>query len=303
MNKIINYGSLNIDRVYSVEDFVLPGQTISSRAFSVFPGGKGLNQSIAAAKAGSLVYHAGAVGEDGQFLVDFLKKSGVRTELIATSRYPTGHAIIQVNRQGQNCIILHAGSNDDLSDQLRERVVNKLNPGDLLVIQNEVNNNRDMMEKAIRRKARIALNPSPYNQEINDLPLEAVSWLFINEVEGREMTGTDEPDEICARLIRRYPDLAVVLTLGSSGVLYQDERQKVRHGIYQVPVVDTTAAGDTFTGYFLSGIVAGLPIDKILQQASMASAIVVSREGAAVSIPTIKEVNTFSQTIKISSEQ
>ena len=137
--KILNIGSINKDFFYSVNDFVKPGETISSNKFHVKIGGKGLNQSVAISKAGKKVYHAGIKNKDDKFLIDKLKKWNVNCDNILFSDNPTGHAIIQVNKRGENSIIIHAGANYDLDKKFIASTISKFESEDILLIQNEVN--------------------------------------------------------------------------------------------------------------------------------------------------------------------
>ncbi len=294
MCRIINYGSLNIDKVYTVDAFVRPGETIHARSYELFPGGKGLNQSVAAARAGSTVLHVGCIGSEGDFLLKTLKDAGVQTRLVWRHGPTTGHAVIQVNASGENCIIIHGGSNQAIPDDLRKQALQELQPGDILTLQNEVNGNLAMIEGARSKKARVALNPSPFDASIEELPLDLVSWLFINKLEGAGLTGQHCPEAICRALLARFPGLAVVLTLGDEGSLYWDAHTRIHQKAYEVCVLDTTAAGDTFTGFFLSGLARNLPLQTCLQVASKAAALTVSKKGASVAIPTLEAVEKAS---------
>lgn len=288
--KILNFGSINIDNVYHVDDFVKPGETKKSLSFQVFPGGKGLNQSVALARAGAAVYHAGKVGPDGQWLADLMKTSGVDTALVEKAKCDTGKAIIQVSDTGQNAIILYEGANQEMDRKYIERVLDQFCAGDILVLQNEINHVPEMIESARQRGLKIALNPSPANEVIHQCDLSKIQWLLLNEVEGEWMTGKKEPEEICRELLKAYPDMEVVLTLGSQGVLYQSAEKKCFQKAFKVDAVDTTGAGDTFTGYFLRCVSEGETPEKALRLASKAASIAVSRAGAAVSIPYWSEV-------------
>lgn len=287
--KILNFGSLNIDRVYSVDHFIRPGETLSSQKMETFPGGKGLNQSIALAHAGAEVYHAGAVGEDGHFLVELLEQNGVDITQISFLPLPTGHAIIQVDRNGQNGILLFGGANQAITEELVDQALEDFSAGDWILLQNEISLNSYIMRKAAEKGMRIALNPSPMDDKIKQLPLEFVSLFFVNEVEGEEMTGVQEPEAIVAALSKLSPGCQVVLTLGERGAMVYDGASVWKHGSYRVPVVDTTAAGDTFTGFYLASCMKGMAAPDALELASVASSIAVSRMGAAVSIPTLAE--------------
>lgn len=290
--KVLNFGSLNIDYVYAVEHFVRPGETMLSQSLNKFCGGKGLNQSIALGRAGSTVYHAGKIGSDGAMLKKALNDANVNTDWLYESAEATGHAIIQVDKCGQNSILLHSGANYDIDCSFVDKVFDDFSSGDILLIQNEINNIPYIMNKAWEKGMRIAFNPSPINDEILKYPLQYVKWFILNEVEGNDLTGKTKPVEIADTLLSRYPDCSVVLTLGSDGVYYKDAYTTFQHGIYKVKCVDSTAAGDTFTGYFISGVVKGLEVSETLRIASIASSIAVSRAGASSSIPTIKEVES-----------
>ena len=288
--KIVNIGSLNIDRVYAVSHFVKAGETLASESLEFFAGGKGLNQSVALAAAGAPVCHAGMVGEDGAMLTRFLSSRGVNTKWIRTVEGSSGHAVIQVERGGQNCILLYGGANRMLTGSYVEEVLEDTDPGDIVLIQNETSCLESILKAAERRKLRVALNPSPIDENLPDLPLGAVSWFILNEIEGRALSGETRPEKILDVMRRRYPHSSIVLTLGKKGVVCDGLTGRCHHGIYRVPVVDTTAAGDTFTGYFLACAMRDVPPEECLRIASVASSLAVSRSGAAPSIPTMREV-------------
>ncbi|MDR1886074.1 MAG: ribokinase [Synergistaceae bacterium] len=290
MGRILNIGSINIDYVYDVRHFVQPGETMSAISLNTFPGGKGLNQSIALARAGADVFHAGRTGGEGRAMIELMKREGVNVEMVDPSGSATGHAIIQVNRSGENCIILHGGANQELDHPFVDRSLSGFGRGDFLVLQNEVSDTDYIMRAASARGLFIAFNPSPFGPEIMDLPLELVSCFVLNEIEGGEISGSAEPAEILDSLESRFPSASVVLTLGGDGVMYRNAGVTLSHGAYDVPVLDTTAAGDTFLGYFISSLVAGRPAGEALRLSSVASAIAVSRKGASSSIPTLAEV-------------
>jgi ribokinase len=289
VKKILNIGSINIDYVYDVEHFVRPGETISSKARAVFPGGKGLNQSVALARAGGRVWHAGRTGSDGIPMVEIMKEAGVDVELTDTSGSSTGHAIIQVNASGENCIILHAGANHELDENFIDSALAAFGEGDFLVLQNEVSNLPYMMKKAAERRMRIAFNLAPFDEGIKKYPLSLVDYFLVNEVEGAGMSGKTQPAEILGAMSAMFPKAAVVLTIGRDGVLYKDPDETLAHGIYEVRRVDSTAAGDTFTGFFIASAAAGKRAAEALRVASMASSIAVSRKGASSSVPTMDE--------------
>ena len=294
--RILNFGSLNIDRVYSVNHFVTSGETIKAENLDFFCGGKGLNQSIAVARAGSEIYHAGAVGHDGEELCNLLKKDGVNTDFLQHLNEPSGHAVIQVTPKGQNCIIVFAGSNASITPEYIDSVLKNFSPGDILLLQNEISNIGHIFLKASQLKMKIVLNPSPITESLLGCRLDLVDCFILNETEGAALAGTGESDyeNILQKLAKRFPAADIVLTVGKSGVLFAGASGKrAKHGIYDVPIVDTTAAGDTFCGYYIASMSRGESVENALEKASIASSLAVSRKGASPSIPTIGEVENF----------
>lgn len=297
--KVLCFGSLNIDYRYKVDHFVQKGETMSSLGLQVFTGGKGLNQSIALAKAGVETWHAGAIGEDGKFLVDEMEAAGVNTSCVAVlSDVRSGNAIIQNDKEGDNCILLYGGANQAITEAQVDEVMSHFKSGDFLVLQNEINNLPYIMEKAHAIGMKIVLNPSPMNEKILELPLQYVTYFMLNEVEAGQILGVDtkngfEGEKLAKALIEKFPGSSIVLTMGSAGSIYVDENQVVPQSVYRVKAVDTTAAGDTFTGFFIGGLLRGLEIKDAMDQASRASAIAVTRQGAAPSIPVLAEVEKF----------
>lgn len=292
MKKILNFGSLNLDMVYSVPHFVQPGETLAAAKMEIFPGGKGLNQSVALSRAGARVYHGGKVGQDGKWLKTFLADSGAETGFVAENGSATGNAVIQVSPSGENCIIINHGANFEITEKEIERALELFEEGDMLLLQNEINLMPYLIGRAGEKGMEIALNPSPIDDALLNMDLSKVKYLILNEIEGEAFTGEKKPEDICRRLIRKYPEMRVVLTLGGAGVMYRDRNTALRQGIYKVKAVDTTAAGDTFTGYFLAFICEGKSAEEALDAAAKASAIAVSRMGAAASIPDRAELST-----------
>ena len=291
--KILNFGSLNIDYTYSVDHFVRGGETLSSDELHIYPGGKGLNQSVALSKSGAEVWHAGAVGDgDGDFLVDILKEAGVHTDWLCYTEGKTGHAIIQRAADGGNCILLYGGANQKITRDMADKALENFGEGDYLVLQNEISEIGYIMEKAHERGMKIVLNPSPMNEKILTYPLEYTDYFLVNEVEAEDICGEPgEGDALLEKMADRFPGAKIVLTLGSKGSLYWNGREILEQSIYPVKTVDTTAAGDTFTGFFIGGLVQGLDERAALDLAAKAASIAVSRPGAASSIPSREEIN------------
>ena len=289
--KFLCFGSLNLDYTYHVDDFVHAGETIAASERAEFCGGKGLNQSIALARAGAEVHHGGCIGAEGDILRQRLEESGVRTELLRQTDAPTGHAIIQVNPNGQNCIIIFGGANRCITEEMVNEMLSHFEAGDTVLLQNETSARDYMITQAAKKGLLVALNPSPIDDALKSSPaLSQVHWFILNEIEGEVLTGKQAPEEICLALWAQYPQCVVVLTLGSDGVICYDGKAFYRHGCYHVRAVDTTAAGDTFTGYFLAAVAQGKKLPTALELASKAAAISVSRPGASDSIPTLEEV-------------
>lgn len=288
--KVLCFGSLNIDYVYSVDHMVIKGETETSNGVSVNPGGKGLNQSIALARAGVNVWHAGMVGEEGQFLLDRCVENGVDSKYIRMIDGRSGHTIIQVDKSGDNSIILFGGANQKMTPEFIDEVLTGFESGDMILLQNEINLLDMIIDKAYEKGLIIVLNPSPYNDTLKACDMSKVSYFILNEIEGEQMTGEKEPDNILEGIKRMYPSAKVVLTLGEAGSIYMDGDRILRQDAYKVKAVDTTAAGDTFTGYFISSVIKGASPSEGLRLAAKASAIAVTKPGALDSIPKLDEV-------------
>ena len=288
--KVLNLGSMNLDLVYTVDHIVRPGETESSSAMNTFLGGKGMNQSVALAKAGVEVWQGGMIGEDGQPFLDACEEFGVKADLIRKVEGKSGHAIIQIDQNAQNCILLFGGANQMLTEAYVDETLSHFARGDILLLQNEVNLLPYIVEKAYARGLFIALNPSPYNEKLDAVDMSKISLFLFNEVEGAQVTGVTEPQAIIEKMRELFPHAKIVLTLGKDGAIYADEDQQHFQPIFPVKAVDTTAAGDTFTGFFLAGYAEGMPIPDALKIAAKASSIAVSRSGAVPSIPWRKEV-------------
>lgn len=251
--KIINFGSLNIDKVCSVEEFVQPGETIMATGYSVNAGGKGLNQSVAAARAGAQVLHAGAVGSDGLFLKEILADAGADVSCLRVMDTESGCAFIEVNSKGQNRIIVSAGTNRMYTEEYIKNVLEKAEAGDFVLLQNEINMVGEIIRLSHEKGCRVVFNASPIPGKPEELPLELVDIFMVNELEAAALAGTStEGDfrDILKALQKKYPKAAIVMTLGKEGVFYGYKEEFYSHPIFKVNAVDTTAAGDTFCGYF-----------------------------------------------------
>lgn len=290
--KVLNFGSLNIDHVYQVHHFVRAGETIGSNGYARHMGGKGFNQSVALARAGAEVYHAGYIGEDGGFLQAYLREAGADTAFLRTVDGPTGHAIIQVEPSGENCILLFGGANQQVEEAQIREVLSHFAAGDILLLQNEISGLAALLKEGAGRGMRIAINPAPMDGAILAADLAGVRWLIVNEGEGAALSGMADTQDILAALRKKYPHAAVVLTLGEKGAWYQDEKETCFvEAFHAGNAVDTTGAGDTFTGYFLAGMAAGASVRRSMEIAARAAGIAVTRPGAAQAIPALQEVD------------
>lgn len=294
MKKILVFGSLNIDIVYSLDHIVRPGETILSSKIERNAGGKGLNQAIAMAKTGLDVYMAGKIGEDGRFLRDTLSSFLVDVSLVEVSEtMESGNAIIERGKDGENAIILYAGTNREIGRDMVERVLANFSSSDIIVLQNEINNLRLIIEKAKERGMYVVLNPAPFENGVLSLPLSSVDLIVVNEIEGAAMAGLDGSDDyraILSALSSKYPESEIILTCGAKGAYYRKGENEVFSPSFPTVALDTTAAGDTFIGYFIASRERGYTIEKSMEYASRASSITVSRKGAAASVPQGSEV-------------
>jgi len=275
---IYNVGSINLDHLYQLDHFVRPGETMASDSYQCLLGGKGANQSVALAKAGAQVKHVGAIHHNDQAIIKQLESLGVDTGLIKQLDVQTGHAIIQLTKEAENSIILYQGANHALTEEQVDEVLSQAVAGDWVLLQNETN----LIEYTILTKK----------------VLNLVDLLIVNEVEAMDLIGAADIDSAIEGFPKAYPTLAVLMTLGKAGVCYFDGNEnngdkKISVKAFSVDAIDTTGAGDTFIGFCLSSIMKGEDITQSIIRACAASAICVTRLGAASSIPTEKEVAAF----------
>ena len=206
---------------------------------------------------------------------------------------PNGHAIIQVSADGDNSIFLYPGSNEKITQGYVDSVLENFGENDILLLQNEISNVEYIIDKASEKKMCIILNPSPFNEKISKIDFNKLSYIILNEVEAKCIHDFDTLKDGISFFKEEYPDLKIMLTLGSSGCVYIDAENEIQQSAFKVNAVDTTGAGDTFTGYFVAGLAEGTEYKDILKFSSAASALSVSRPGAAPSIPVKNEVLDF----------
>lgn len=301
--KILNFGSCNIDTVYRLPHITLSGETNIASSVSSYPGGKGLNQSVALARAGLPVLHAGKVGEDGGMLTDFMHSVGIDTSLLRTVKTETGRAIIQVDDAGANAIFVLHGANFLFTREEIDEILSHFSAGDLLTVQNEINEVAYIIRRAAEKGMKVFYNPSPFNERVAEVDLSCVHCLVVNELEaGALLPGTAERTFLSA-MREKYPSTNVLLTLGGRGCRYEGEEGTFSSPAFRVAAVDTTAAGDTFTGYFIASYARGVRIPAALRTASIAAALAVSKKGAASSIPAMAEVKAAERELTPASDQ
>ena len=290
---IINFGSINIDHVYQVDHFVQPGETLASTHYQQLLGGKGANQSIALAQAGADVCHVGSIHENDAAFKQALIKKGVDCRGVKCSETPSGHAIIQVTPSGENAIVLFGGANQTITAKTVMQALDGTKPSDWVLTQNETSSIDQVLRQAKEKQLKVAFNPAPMSESVKSLPLECIDLLIVNETEAAALTEKDSLDDIVAVFKEKWSECEVIITLGKAGVMMLKNNDCIKVDAFLVDAVDTTAAGDTFIGYFLSAYSNHTDAKRALIRGCAASAIAVTREGAAQSIPTQKEVDRF----------
>lgn len=284
-NAILCYGSLNIDYVYHVEKICNPGESVQSHCLEIFSGGKGANQSVAAARAGGRIYHAGKIGRDGVWILNSLRNDGINIENIMISEVTTGHAVIQVDDEGENAICIHGGANQTLKKSDINQTIKNFNTGSVIMVQNETNELAHILKTAATQGMFICLNPSPITETLLTLDMRDIDLLVVNEFEAAALTQ-NSADEFTA-LRKRCPRAIIVKTMGSIGgeAIMPDSDEPIIYHSCNVKAVDTTAAGDTFIGYLVVGLSQGESLKSALNTAARAAEACVKVKGAQSSIP------------------
>ncbi|MCW8107105.1 ribokinase [Alteromonas ponticola] len=290
---IINFGSINIDHVYQVDHFVTPGETLASNHYQTLLGGKGANQSIALAMAGADVRHVGCIHENDASFKQTLIRKGVDCRFVKCSDTPSGHAIIQVTPSGENAIVLFGGANQTITEKMVEHALDDAKSSDWVLMQNETSCIKEAMQQAKKKGLKVAFNPAPMSESVKALPYNCIDLLIVNETEAAAITGESEIDAILNHFTEKWGHARVIVTLGKVGVVMLQKGERTEVKAFSVEAIDTTAAGDCFIGYFLSAFASHADARQALIRGCAASAIAVTREGAAQSIPEEKEVDRF----------
>lgn len=293
MPQLVNLGSLCIDNVYRVAGIAGAGETVASRSYAVFAGGKGLNQSIAAARGGAKVVHVGCVGADGGWLRETLAAEGVDVSGVRVAEGASGHAVIQVDDAGGNAIVIAGGANRALTSADVERALSQVGDDDWLLLQNEINDLELVLRQSGERGCRVAFNVAPAAGREAGYDLAGVALLIVNEIEAAALAGKDEPPAALAVLTDRYPTADVVLTLGAEGLLHAKAGAVTTLPAFPANAVDETAAGDAFIGFLMAALLAGETMAQALKAGAAAGALAVGKAGAAGSIPMLAEVRAL----------
>lgn len=292
--EILCIGAVNIDRVYSVSEIAQEGTAINCNRYMEFWGGKGLNQIVALHCAGASPHLYAKVGsKDYANLTSFLDSRGISSSNIYSVEGHTNHGVIQVTPSGKTSIIGAPSCEINFSKEEIDRIINSLLPNDVLLLQNEINSIPYIIRRAKEKGCKVVLNPSPLDDKIFNWPLDLVDILILNQDEGKFLTGKEDTNSILLSLAQKCPEAEILLTLGENGCVFSKNGKQFTKSCFSVKAVDTTAAGDTFEGFFLANYLETDDVDYSLDIAAKAAAIIVSRIGAAEIIPSKEEVNSF----------
>lgn len=301
MNQLVVLGSVNADHVLQVPTFPRPGETLHGRNYQVIPGGKGANQAVAAARLTADIGFIACVGDDAfgiesceRFKLDGMDIRGVKVQ----ADCPTGIAMIQVSDHGENSICLSAEANDRLTAEAIEDDLPSIRAASYLLMQLEtpIDGIIKAAQVAKQAKTNVVLNPAPARELPSSL-LSCVDVITPNETEAQVLTGITVTDDASAQqaatVLHQQGIEIVIITLGAKGVwLSENGRGQLIPG-FRVSATDTTAAGDTFNGAFVTGLLENMPLESAIKFAHAAAAISVTRFGAQTSIPTRQEVDEF----------
>jgi len=284
---IYNLGSINADYFYQVPHLPKPGETLAATDYAFGLGGKGANQSIAAACGGAKVVHIGAIGPDGGWAVEKLAGYGIDVSHIAALDIPTGHAIINVDEEGENAIVIYSSANIAQSEDSLREALNGANEGDVCLLQNETNLVVFAAELAQEKNMRVVYSAAPFDAAHAQEVLPCTNLLVVNEVEAKQLS------DALGVSPTHLPVPEVLITRGSSGAVYRSGGQEIEVPAFKVDPVDTTGAGDTYLGFFVAGLDAGMDVKGAMTFASAGSALQVTKPGTADAIPGLGEVKAF----------
>ncbi len=283
---VFNLASINADLFYQVPHLLAPGETLASTDHSRGLGGKGANMSVAIASAASRVVHIGAVGADGRWAVERLLEYGVDTRHINEIDVPTGHAVIMVDDHGENAILLFPGANRAITETHIEVALTQASEADTFLFQNETSAQTEGAKLASAKGMRVVYAAAPFDAQAVKAVLPMLDILVMNAVEAQQLT------DALGGTLADLPVRDVVVTLGGDGCRWLNTDEGTDKTFPAIPVapVDTTGAGDTFTGFLIAGLDRGLPMEQAISLGQQAGAIMVTRHGTADVIPDLKDI-------------
>jgi ribokinase len=283
---VFNLGSINADLFYQVPHLLAPGETLASTQHSRGLGGKGANMSVAIARSAARAVHIGAVGADGRWAVERLLEYGVDTRNIVELDVPTGHAVIMVDDQGENAILLFPGANRALTETHIASALMAATEADTFVFQNETSAQIESATLASAKGMRVVYAAAPFDAQAVEAVLPMLDILVMNAVEAQQLT------DALGMTLAALPVRDVIVTLGGEGCRWINTDAGTDQMFPAIPVtpVDTTGAGDTFTGFLVAGLDRGLPMEQAISLGQQAGAIMVTRHGTADLIPDLKDI-------------
>lgn len=286
---IFNLGSVNIDHFYKLAHFPEPGETLSALDHTLGLGGKGMNQSVAAAKAGAEVFHIGAIGKSDGWVRERIEGYGVNCKYLREADEATGHAVIYVDATGENTIVLAPGANVQQDSEFVVNAIDQAKSTDTLLLQNETNLQPPAATFALVKGMRVIYSAAPFSIEAVKDIIPDLSMLVMNSVEASQLSS-----EMGVSL-EQIPVPQIMVTLGSKGAMWRSNEtgEVIEVTSPKVTPVDTTAAGDTYIGYVAAGLDLGMPIKAAMEWATQAAALKVTRAGTADAIPSADEVKAF----------
>ncbi len=292
MGKIVVVGSINADMVFTSDKRPGQGETVLGNTFSLIPGGKGANQAVAAAKLGAESYMVGCVGNDpnGDFSINNLKKMGVNTDCVEIlNDVCTGVANITV-AENDNSIIVISGANYQLTTDIIDKYKDVILSADMVLMQLEIpmKTVEYTLNLCYENNVKVLLNPAPA-MKLNTEIINKATYITPNEHELKLIFGANESTD---NILKNHPNKLIV-TLGSKGVKYCDGKEIKLIPSYEVKVVDTTGAGDTFCGSFATGLVRGESLEEAIRFANKAAAFSITKLGAQSGMPTLEQLKTL----------
>ena len=287
---IYNLGSINVDHLYMLERIPKPGETLSSLETHITIGGKGLNISVAAHRSGADVRHIGVVGSADPSVLDMIAGLGLDRALISQVDVQTGHAIIYVDENSENSIVVHGGANLCFSESQIRTALSSAQPDDWLVLQNETNANEIGISIAREKGMQIALVAAPFNAKTMPEQIEKVDLVSMNKTESELF------EVISGTSIGNLKSIDFLITYGADGAVFLSDGEARRIAAHKVHSIDTTGAGDTFFGVFMAHYTSRGCVETALKKANAAAALIVQRRGVASVVPSQKEIDTFLET-------